>query len=144
MARMYEWYDRVGTGIDIASLHQEYPKVNWRTFKVGLNLKTGITYRMNDELPFQQQANANSLLRCPRCIHLLINLRMIHSLSEQCYKYYLSGLYIVILIMLEYLVRFQHQRSMTIQPRCHNIYHALIDLCHRFILAANKPSLFNF
>jgi hypothetical protein len=32
MARMYEWYDKVGTGIDIANLHQEYPEVNWLTF----------------------------------------------------------------------------------------------------------------
>src|SRR5919199_2392739 len=32
MARMYEWYERVGTGIDIANLHQEYPEVNWLTF----------------------------------------------------------------------------------------------------------------
>ena len=33
MARMYEWYESEGTGIDIASLHQEYPEVNWLTFK---------------------------------------------------------------------------------------------------------------
>jgi hypothetical protein len=33
MARMYEWYERVRTGIDITSLHQEYPEVNWLTFK---------------------------------------------------------------------------------------------------------------
>ncbi|MFL6347093.1 MAG: NmrA/HSCARG family protein [Nitrososphaeraceae archaeon] len=33
MAHMYEWYERVGTGIDITSLHQEYPEVNWLTFK---------------------------------------------------------------------------------------------------------------
>ena len=33
MARMYDWYERVGTGIDITSLHQEYPEVNWLTFK---------------------------------------------------------------------------------------------------------------
>jgi NmrA-like family len=32
MARMYEWYEKVGTGIDIKSLHQEYPEVNWLTF----------------------------------------------------------------------------------------------------------------
>jgi uncharacterized protein YbjT (DUF2867 family) len=32
MARMYEWYERVGTGIDIISLHHEYPEVNWLTF----------------------------------------------------------------------------------------------------------------
>jgi hypothetical protein len=32
MARMYEWYDKVGTGIDFANLHQEYPEVNWLTF----------------------------------------------------------------------------------------------------------------
>ena len=33
MARMYEWYEKVGTGIDIASLHQEYPEVKWLSFK---------------------------------------------------------------------------------------------------------------
>jgi uncharacterized protein YbjT (DUF2867 family) len=33
MARMYEWYEKVGTGIDISSLHQEYPEVNWLTFR---------------------------------------------------------------------------------------------------------------
>jgi uncharacterized protein YbjT (DUF2867 family) len=33
MARMYEWYEKAGTGIDIASLHQEYPEVNWLTFR---------------------------------------------------------------------------------------------------------------
>jgi uncharacterized protein YbjT (DUF2867 family) len=33
MARMFEWYEKVGTGIDITSLHQEYPTVNWLTFK---------------------------------------------------------------------------------------------------------------
>ena len=33
MARMYEWYEKEGTGIDITSLHEEYPEVNWLTFK---------------------------------------------------------------------------------------------------------------
>ena len=33
MARMFEWYEKVGTGIDITGLHQEYPTVNWITFK---------------------------------------------------------------------------------------------------------------
>jgi len=33
MARMYDWYGKVGTGIDISALHQEYPEVNWITFK---------------------------------------------------------------------------------------------------------------
>ena len=33
MARMYEWYEKEGTGIDITSLHEEYPDVNWLTFK---------------------------------------------------------------------------------------------------------------
>jgi uncharacterized protein YbjT (DUF2867 family) len=32
MARMYEWYEKVGTDIDITNLHQKYPEVNWRTF----------------------------------------------------------------------------------------------------------------
>ena len=33
LARMFEWFERVGTGIDVAKLHQQYPEVNWRTFK---------------------------------------------------------------------------------------------------------------
>ena len=33
MAHMYEWYEKVGTGIDISALHQEYPEVNWLTFR---------------------------------------------------------------------------------------------------------------
>jgi uncharacterized protein YbjT (DUF2867 family) len=33
MARMYEWYGKVGTGIDISALHQEYPEVRWLTFR---------------------------------------------------------------------------------------------------------------
>ena len=33
IALMYEWYERVGTGIDIPSLHQEYPQVNWLSFE---------------------------------------------------------------------------------------------------------------
>ena len=33
VARMFEWYEKVGTGIDIPSLHQEYPQVNWLSFK---------------------------------------------------------------------------------------------------------------
>ena len=33
MARMYEWYEKVGTAIDISALHQEYPEVNWLSFK---------------------------------------------------------------------------------------------------------------
>src|ERR671918_685388 len=33
MARMYEWDEKVGTGIDISALHQEYPEVNWLTFR---------------------------------------------------------------------------------------------------------------
>ena len=33
MARMYDWYEKAGTGIDIASLHQEYPEVKWLSFK---------------------------------------------------------------------------------------------------------------
>ena len=33
LARMFEWYEKVGTGIDITSLQREYPAVNWITFK---------------------------------------------------------------------------------------------------------------
>jgi uncharacterized protein YbjT (DUF2867 family) len=35
MARMYDWYEKVGTGIDITSIHQEYPQVSWLSFKDG-------------------------------------------------------------------------------------------------------------
>lgn len=33
MARMFEWYEKVGTGIDIPSLRQEYSQVNWLSFE---------------------------------------------------------------------------------------------------------------
>jgi uncharacterized protein YbjT (DUF2867 family) len=33
MAHMYDWYEKVGTGMDITRLHQEYPEVNWLSFK---------------------------------------------------------------------------------------------------------------
>jgi len=33
MARMYDWYENGGTGIEISALHQEYPEVNWLSFK---------------------------------------------------------------------------------------------------------------
>ena len=33
MAHMYEWYETIGTGIDIAKLHQEYAEVNWLKFQ---------------------------------------------------------------------------------------------------------------
>ena len=33
LARMFDWFERVGTGIDIPSLHQQYPEVNWLSFK---------------------------------------------------------------------------------------------------------------
>ena len=39
MARMYEWYEKAGTGIDIASLHQEYPEIDWLTFRNWANLR---------------------------------------------------------------------------------------------------------
>jgi uncharacterized protein YbjT (DUF2867 family) len=33
MVRMYDWYEKVGTGINISALHLEYPEVNWLSFK---------------------------------------------------------------------------------------------------------------
>jgi len=33
LTRMFEWFEKVGTGIDITSLQREYPAVNWITFK---------------------------------------------------------------------------------------------------------------
>ena len=32
LALMYEWFEG-GTGVDVASLHNQYPEVNWLTFK---------------------------------------------------------------------------------------------------------------
>jgi NmrA-like family len=32
LALMYVWFER-GTGVDVASLHKQYPEVNWLTFK---------------------------------------------------------------------------------------------------------------
>ena len=33
LAVMFEWFERIGTGVDIAALHKQYPEVNWLTFK---------------------------------------------------------------------------------------------------------------
>ena len=33
LAVMYEWFERIGTGVDVAALHEQYPEVNWLTFK---------------------------------------------------------------------------------------------------------------
>ena len=33
IARMFEWYEKVGTDIDIPKLHQDYPGINWLTFE---------------------------------------------------------------------------------------------------------------
>ena len=33
MARMYNWYEKAATGIDITGLHQEYPEVKWLSIK---------------------------------------------------------------------------------------------------------------
>ena len=33
LAVMFEWVERVGTGVDIAALHKQYPEVNWLSFK---------------------------------------------------------------------------------------------------------------
>lgn len=33
MARMYDWYEKAGTGIDIASLRQEFPEIEWLIFR---------------------------------------------------------------------------------------------------------------
>ena len=37
MARMYEWYEKVGTGIDISALHQEYPESTGSHLAIGPN-----------------------------------------------------------------------------------------------------------
>ncbi len=34
LAVMFEWFERIGTGVDVAALHKQYPEVNWLTFKV--------------------------------------------------------------------------------------------------------------
>jgi len=33
MARMYNWYEKAATRIDITSLHQEYREVKWLSIK---------------------------------------------------------------------------------------------------------------
>jgi uncharacterized protein YbjT (DUF2867 family) len=33
LAVMFEWFERIGTGVDVAALHKQYPEVNWLTFK---------------------------------------------------------------------------------------------------------------
>ena len=33
MALMFEWFDRVGTGIDVAELHRDYPEVGWHDLR---------------------------------------------------------------------------------------------------------------
>jgi len=46
MARMYDWYEKVGTGINISALHQEYPEVNWLSFKDWAKLQKSNGYIM--------------------------------------------------------------------------------------------------
>jgi|RhiMetStandDraft_4_1073278.scaffolds.fasta_scaffold07475_3 uncharacterized protein YbjT (DUF2867 family) len=46
MARMYDWYEKVGTGINISALHQEYPEVNWLYFKDWAKLQKSNGYIM--------------------------------------------------------------------------------------------------
>jgi uncharacterized protein YbjT (DUF2867 family) len=33
LALMFQWFERIGTGVDVASLHKLYPEVNWLTFE---------------------------------------------------------------------------------------------------------------
>ena len=33
LALMFQWFERIGTGVNVASLHKQYPEVNWLTFK---------------------------------------------------------------------------------------------------------------
>ncbi len=33
LAKMYEWFERVGYHLDIAALHREYPEVAWHTYE---------------------------------------------------------------------------------------------------------------
>lgn len=33
LALMFQWFERIGTGVDVESLHKQYPEVNWLTFK---------------------------------------------------------------------------------------------------------------
>jgi uncharacterized protein YbjT (DUF2867 family) len=33
LALMFQWFEKIGTGVDVASLHKQYPEVNWLTFK---------------------------------------------------------------------------------------------------------------
>ena len=33
LALMFQWFERIGTAVNVASLHKQYPEVNWLTFK---------------------------------------------------------------------------------------------------------------
>ena len=33
MARMYDWFNRVGYSVDLQKLRKDYPEVKWRTFR---------------------------------------------------------------------------------------------------------------
>ena len=33
LVKMYEWFERVGYHLDIASLHAKYPEVGWHTYE---------------------------------------------------------------------------------------------------------------
>jgi uncharacterized protein YbjT (DUF2867 family) len=33
LALMFQWFERIGTGVNVTSLHKQYPEVNWLTFK---------------------------------------------------------------------------------------------------------------
>jgi uncharacterized protein YbjT (DUF2867 family) len=32
LALMFQWFEKIGTGVDVANLHKQYPEVNWLTF----------------------------------------------------------------------------------------------------------------
>ena len=33
MARMYDWFNRVGYSVDLGKLRKDYPEIKWRTFR---------------------------------------------------------------------------------------------------------------
>ena len=33
LARMFEWFDEVGYGVDIPELHERFPDVAWQSFE---------------------------------------------------------------------------------------------------------------
>jgi len=49
MARMYKWYEKVGTGIDISALHQEYPEGGWLTSRDWSSISMNFAQKLTNQ-----------------------------------------------------------------------------------------------